>query len=88
MQVDPVMPVHPTEAARTDQHSQPKRFAKTPEQTTSSSSRFEVVSEDGKDVVYRAIDPETGIILAQVPSEEVLRVAQKLEQLRAEGKLK
>ena len=50
-------------------------------------SRFEAVSEEGNEIVYRAVDPETGIVLAEVPSEEVRRVAQRLKQLIAEGKM-
>ncbi len=50
-------------------------------------SRFEVVSEDGNEIVYRAVDPETGMVLAEVPSEEVRRVAERLQQLMAEGKI-
>lgn len=88
MQVGPVAPVKASEAARTDQHSPEKRSPSPPDLTTTSGSRFEVVSEDGIDIVYRTVDPETGVVLAQVPSEDVLRVARRLEELRAEGKLK
>jgi hypothetical protein len=34
-------------------------------------------------VVYQLLDTETGMILAQVPSKEVLRVASRLQQLLA-----
>lgn len=88
MKVDPVAPIQPGEATRTGQQSPHKRPAAPPDKTLPPVSRFEVVSEDGNDVVYRAVDPETGAILTQVPSEEVLRVARKLEELRAQGKLK
>ena len=50
-------------------------------------SRFEAVSVNGKEIIYRALDPETGITLAEVPSEEVRRVAERLQQLIAEGKI-
>lgn len=50
-------------------------------------SHFEMVTEDGNEIVYRAVDPETGFVLAQLPSEEVLRVARKLEELKEKGKI-
>ncbi len=52
-----------------------------------SASHFEMTTEDGNEIVYRAVDPETGLVLAQVPSEEVLRVARKLEELKDKGKI-
>lgn len=72
-------------ANRQQQFSSDANSTANPEQNKQ--SRFEAVSEDGKEIVYRATDPETGIVLAEVPSEEVRRVARRLEQLIAEGKI-
>ncbi len=89
MQVGSIKPVNATDnSSATDRQQQFSGNASpstSPEQ--SNESRFEAVSEDGKEIVYRAIDPETGIVLAEVPSEEVRRVAQRLKQLIAEGKI-
>ena len=87
MQLGAIKPVDATpQSAPADRQQQsPDNHPKpTPEDIK---SRFEAVSEDGKEIVYRAIDPETGIVLAEVPSEEVRRVAQRLQQLIAEGKI-
>ena len=77
--------VSSTPADRQQQSSENAGQPHIPEQIKP--SRFEAVSEDGNEIVYRAIDPETGIVLAEVPSEEVRRVAQRLQQLIAEGKI-
>lgn len=91
MQVNPVTPVIGSEGtAHTDRHPQ-KRDSSTfhlPMSGSDEASRFKPVAEDGKDIVYRTVDPETGTVLTQVPSEEVLRVAKRLEELITEGKIK
>jgi hypothetical protein len=92
VQIAPVTPVFASAGvAPTDQQSQRRgdpysrgHVSEPPAPT----SRFEPVAEDGNEIVYRAVDPETGAVLAQVPSEEVVRVAKKLESMRAEGKIR
>ena len=90
MQIEPVKAVDATTkaAATADRQQQaPDNDAIPTAPETLKQSRFEAVSDDGKEIIYRAIDPETGILLAEVPSEEVRRVAQRLKQLIAEGKI-
>lgn len=46
---------------------------------------------DGKNMVYRLVDSRTGTVVSQVPSQQVLNVAQSIEALirqeRRESKL-
>jgi hypothetical protein len=49
-------------------------------------SLFSRVLAEGDGVVYQVLDDETGMILAQVPSEEVLRVAKRLQEMLADQK--
>jgi uncharacterized FlaG/YvyC family protein len=92
MQVNSVTPITAsTSIAPTDHNAQRQGsfHAHSPENVQSAAeSRFKPVTEDGKDIVYRTVDPETGAVLTQVPSEEVIRVAKKLEALRTEGKIR
>jgi len=49
------------------------------------SSRFELsfrVDEATKDVVVTVIDPETKDVIRQIPPEEVLRLAERLDSVR------
>lgn len=50
--------------------------------------QFSRVFGESEGVVYRVIDEETGMILTQVPSEEVLRVAKRLQEMLSERKAK
>jgi hypothetical protein len=90
MEINPVAPViSSAKAPRSDeQHQQRPSTPAPPPAPSAADSRFEVVAEDGTDIVYRAVDPETGAVLAQVPSEEVMRVAKRLEEMIAEGTIK
>jgi uncharacterized FlaG/YvyC family protein len=91
MEITPVTPIPRSDrAARSDEQHQQQRAPAPPATpaTDVQTSRFEVVTEDGNQIVYRAVDPETGIVLAQVPSEEVRRVAKRLEEMIAEGTMK
>lgn len=90
MEINPVAPVtSSSQTARSDeQHHHRPSPTNTPAPPSNPDSRFEVVTEDGNEIVYRAIDPETGAVLAQVPSEEVMRVAKRLKEMIAEGTIK
>jgi len=50
--------------------------------------QFSRVLNEEDDVVYRIVDEETGQILTQVPSEEVLRVAKRLQEILSDRKAK
>lgn len=50
--------------------------------------QFSRVLNEEEDVVYRVVDEETGQILTQVPSEEVLRVAKRLQEMLSDRKAK
>ena len=92
MHIAPVTPVIASAGATPTDQQSPRQGNPFPRGHVSEdpapSSRFEPVAEDGKEIVYRTLDPETGAVLAQVPSEEVVRVAKKLESMRAEGKIR
>ena len=48
--------------------------------------QFRRILNEEDEVVYRVVDDETGQILTQVPSEEVLRVAKRLQQILSDRK--
>jgi hypothetical protein len=50
--------------------------------------QFSRVLGEDDEVIYRVVDEETGTILTQVPSEEVLRVAKRLQQMLSDRKAK
>ncbi len=50
--------------------------------------QFSRVLNEEDEVVYRVVDDETGQILTQVPSEEVLRVAKRLQEILSDRKAK
>lgn len=50
--------------------------------------QFSRILNEEDEVVYRVVDEETGQILTQVPSEEVLRVAKRLQQILSDRKAK
>lgn len=56
--------------------------------TSRSRHQFSRILNEEDEVVYRVVDDETGQILTQVPSEEVLRVAKRLQQMLSDRKAK
>ena len=89
MAINPVTPIiSDAGTARADEHHHPRPRSSEPNAEPHEHSRFEAVAENGNEIVYRAVDSETGAVLAQVPSEEVLRVAKRLQEMIAEGTIK
>lgn len=86
MEIGDIRPVQSTEKTATaDRQSNGDSARTVPAKPRSQFSRG-FAKEDG--VVYRVVDEETGIILTQVPSEEVLRVAKHLQQMLSDRKAK
>ncbi len=86
MEISDIRPVQSTERTATaDRQSTGDSPRNIPAKPRSQFSRV-FAKEDG--VVYRVVDEETGIILTQVPSEEVLRVAKHLQQMLSDRKAK
>ena len=85
MDISDVRAVQSVERTATaDRHSSGNPPGNVPAKSRQQFSRV-FNEEDG--VVYRVVD-EGGMILTQVPSEEVLRVAKRVQQLLSERKAK
>jgi hypothetical protein len=87
MEVKRVSGSEPPALAERQDHASLQRQPSPDHKPDPQTSRFEAVLEDGKEIVYRATDPETGLVLVEVPSEEVRRVAERLKQLMSQGKI-
>jgi hypothetical protein len=87
MEIKPITGIQPLAAAVPQQQSSQPGPNSAPHLDPIPDSRFEAVLENGNEIVYRATDPETGLVLMEVPSEEVRRVSERLKQLFQEGKL-
>ena len=86
MKIDDIRPVQSVErTATTDRQLNDDSSGSTQAKPRNHFSR--VFGEDDG-VVYRVVDEDTGIILTQVPSEEVLRVAKHLQQILSDRKAK
>ena len=90
MEVEPVKRVQSNSRIESGSREQRRRNPAPPqrEHRPEPPSRFEVVAENGNEVAYRTVDPETGLVLSQLPSEEVRRVAARLQQMMDEGTIR
>jgi uncharacterized FlaG/YvyC family protein len=82
MEVGDIHPVRSTERTATATRQSNENSGRKVQ--LKSRGQFKRDFDEDEGVVYRVVDEETGIILAQVPSEEVVRVAKRLQQMLAE----
>ena len=86
MNIADVKPVQSVERTGTSQNKTGGQDSK--KNPARDRSLFSRVLAEGDGVVYQVLNDETGMILAQVPSEEVLRVAKRLQEMLADQKAK
>jgi hypothetical protein len=86
MEIGDIRPVQSAErTATSDRNSNRNPRSIVP---TKSRHQFSRIFDEDDGVIYRGVDEEAGLILTQVPSEEVLRVAKRLQQLLSDRKAK
>jgi hypothetical protein len=84
MKVGDIRPVQPAERA-SDRNSSGGEFRGLAQKPR---HQFSCVFREDEGAIYQLLDEDTGMVLAQVPSEEVVRVAKRLQQLLSDRKAK
>lgn len=92
MRIEPLAPFQATDAreqvakkpAMRDPVTQPEgvaEHARTPDIPLDTALKMRRETADGNNTVYQLVDDNTGAVIAQVPSQQVLNVAESIEQL-------